>query len=80
MAQVNFLTEYNCVGMQQFFDSSNVERALSRFAPKLLVVTPDEEKEPKMRAIMREIERKYCTLEKTDSTEMCFYFRIKKRN
>lgn len=76
MAQVNFLTEYNCVGMQQFFDSTNVGRALCQFSPKLLVVTPDEEKEPKMRAIMREIERKNCTLEKTDSTEMCYYYLI----
>jgi hypothetical protein len=80
MAQINFLTEYNCVGMQQFFDSTHVERALCQFAPKLLVVTSDEEKEPKMRAIMREIERKNFKLTKIDSTNLCFYYSIRKRN
>ena len=79
MAQVNFLTEYNCVGMQQFFDSSNVERALSRFAPKLLVITPDEVREPKIQAIMREIERKNFQLAKSDSSELCYYYSIRKR-
>jgi Dolichyl-phosphate-mannose-protein mannosyltransferase len=76
MAQVNFLTEYNCVGMQEFFDSTSVGRALCQFTPKLLAVTPDEEKEAKMRAIMREIERNNFIVEKIDSTDFCYYYLI----
>ena len=79
MAQINFLTEYNCVGMQEFFDSTDVGRALCQFAPKLFAVTPDEEKEPKMQAIMREIKRNNFIVEKIDSTELCYYYSIKKR-
>lgn len=42
LSQLNFLFEYNCVGIQEDFDSSGVYRALSTFKPKILAFTSDE--------------------------------------
>ncbi|MDD5673780.1 MAG: glycosyltransferase family 39 protein [Chitinivibrionales bacterium] len=57
LAQLNFLCNRNCVGIQAFFDSSKVDTVVARFRPKMIVVTVAEEKDPTMQAIQRGFQR-----------------------
>jgi hypothetical protein len=76
LAQLNFLTEFNCVGIQQFFDSTDIEAMMKRFSPTLVVVTQKEAHEPRIGAIMRAIERRGNSLQLAESTMYGLYWRI----
>jgi hypothetical protein len=76
MAQLNFLTEFNCVGIQQFFDSTQVKDMMERFSPALVVVTQQEFQQPRIAGIMRAIERHGCDLTLAESNGYGLYWRI----
>ncbi len=77
VAQLNFLFEYNCVGLQQFFDSTYVNEAIGRFSPTLLVVTRKEYQEPRIAAIIREIRRCGREVSPVACNKYGLYFRIR---
>ena len=76
MAQLNFLTEFNCVGIQQFFDSTQVKDMMERFSPALVVVTQKEIQEPRIAGIIRAIERWGWDLTLAESNIYGLYWRI----
>jgi hypothetical protein len=76
LAQLNFLTEFNCVGIQQFFDSTDVEMSMKRFSPTLVVVTQKEIHEPRIGGILRAIEGQGNTLQLVESNNYGLYWRI----
>jgi hypothetical protein len=76
LSQLNFLTEYNCVGIQQFFDSTYVSEMVTRFSPTLVVVTQKEFQEPRIGAIMRAIERTGKDVTLVESNSYGLYWRI----
>jgi hypothetical protein len=51
MAQLNFQWRYNCVGVQEFFDSTDVPRAMQTFSPTLAVLSRDELVTPRIKGI-----------------------------
>jgi 4-amino-4-deoxy-L-arabinose transferase-like glycosyltransferase len=46
LAQINFPTGFNCIGIQHCFDETDLRRAQKKFNPALLVLTPVELKSP----------------------------------
>jgi 4-amino-4-deoxy-L-arabinose transferase-like glycosyltransferase len=76
IAQVNFLYEYNCVGIQKFVDSTYVKELLEKNSPRLLVVTHNEFQDPRIASIMREIRRQGRELTLAQSNEYGLYWKI----
>jgi hypothetical protein len=74
-AQINFMTAYNCVGMQAFFDSTQVNRAVETFKPKALVLLRGEEQSDRMRGVLRQMHR-ICRVDSVSSTGGATYYRI----
>ncbi len=52
LAQLNFLCDRKCVGVQTFFDSTQVDTIIKRFHPRLITVTAEEDTEPVMKGII----------------------------
>jgi hypothetical protein len=42
LAQINFATSFNCIGMQQYFDGKEITRAQKTFKPALMALTKNE--------------------------------------
>jgi hypothetical protein len=76
MAQLNFLYDYRCVGLQKFVDSSYIKELVENFSPKLLVVTQQEFQDPRMGPILREIRRQGGELTLAESNKYGLYWRI----
>jgi hypothetical protein len=55
--QLAFLSTRNCAGIQMMVDSSYIKEYLARYKPALLVLGNDESALPRMRGIMREMNR-----------------------
>jgi hypothetical protein len=56
MAQLNFQWRYDCVGVQEFFDSTEVPRAMRTFRPTLAVFTRNELAMPRIKGIFRALQ------------------------
>jgi hypothetical protein len=76
MAQLNFLYEYRCVGLQHFVDSTYIKELVGRFSPGLLVVTHKEFQDPRIASIMREIRRQGRELTLAESNKYGLYWKI----
>ncbi len=53
LAQINFATDFNCIGMQYFFDSTEIRRAQRTFHPVLMALKPAEYDRPYFRGLMK---------------------------
>jgi len=74
LAQINFLTGLNCVGMSHLFDSTSVRDIMHDFQPSLIVLTPEEAAKPKFQAIIRSVKNQgYNVNEKFSNTMAVFY-------
>jgi 4-amino-4-deoxy-L-arabinose transferase-like glycosyltransferase len=77
MAQLNFLYDYNCVGIpEEFVDSTCVKELIGKFSPTLLVVTQKEFRDSRVGAIMREIRRRGGELRLAESNKYALYWKI----
>jgi hypothetical protein len=79
MAQLNFQWRYNCVGIQFYFDSTDVPRAMETFAPTLAVLTRDELAVPRIQGILRELDREGYSALAADSIAGVTFFTISRR-
>jgi hypothetical protein len=52
LAQINFASGFNCVGMQYFFDQTEMRKAQKKFDPALLALTPAEFEDPYFTGLM----------------------------
>jgi hypothetical protein len=67
MAQVNFQWQYNCIGVQEYFDSTTVPKAMRTFNPGLAVFTNEELARPRFRSVINELGREGFTVTRQDS-------------
>ncbi|MCU0609086.1 MAG: glycosyltransferase family 39 protein [Chitinispirillaceae bacterium] len=70
LAQLNFATENNCIGMQHFFNADDLRMALKSFKPDLIALTPGEMSDPYYVSLMASLTDTGFDLRKTpvDST------------
>jgi hypothetical protein len=52
LAQINFPTGFNCIGIQHRFDETDLRRAQKKFNPALFALTPTEMKAPYFMRLM----------------------------
>ena len=52
LAQINFPTGFNCIGIQHRFDETDIRRAQNKFNPALFALTPVEMKAPYFMRLM----------------------------
>ena len=73
LAQLNFMNSYNCIGMHEYFDSTNVSKMVVLFEPSLVILNRIEFSTEKFQAILRELSREgfECTI--ADQTELATY-------
>jgi hypothetical protein len=76
LGQLNFMTVYNCVGIQDGFDSTDVEKALVHFQPRILAITKAEACDQRIGAIMRQIERNGYMLHIVTETRLGIYYSL----
>lgn len=76
MAQMNFLWRFNCVGVQDFFDSTQVPRAMQTFSPSLGVFSRGEVSTPRIQAVFRELGREDYAVTPQDSVADVTFFTI----
>jgi hypothetical protein len=62
LAQINFATGLNCVGMQFFFNGKELSRAQRTFHPRLMALTPEEFRAPYFAGLMNALKEDGCTL------------------
>jgi hypothetical protein len=62
LAQINFATGLNCVGMQHLFDEKEIRRAQKTFHPRLMALTPDEYEYPYFTRLMDALREEGCVL------------------
>ncbi|MDD5673122.1 MAG: glycosyltransferase family 39 protein, partial [Chitinivibrionales bacterium] len=81
IAQLQFLTDKNCVGMyEDCFDSTNVSWVIDKFHPRLLVFTDAEFAQPGIRAIVREFNRRGYSVQKIRTNGIAGYYRVAPEN
>jgi hypothetical protein len=80
MAQLNFQWRYNCVGIQFYFDSTEVKRAMQTFAPSLAVLTRHELAVPRIQGIFRELDREGYSATAADSLADVTFFTISRKD
>jgi len=79
LCQLNFLTEFNCVGIQESFDSSSVKRSMEVLGPRFLVVTLSEMKSIKFQSIFSTLEELGYKVEEVKRSPFAQYFSINKQ-
>jgi hypothetical protein len=62
LAQINFQTRFNCIGMQYFFDGTEIRRAQKTFHPALMALTPKELERPYFGDLMDALRQEGYTL------------------
>lgn len=77
LAQLNFLSEYNCVGIQEDFDSSKVHTALAVFKPKALAISTEELGQERFRSFIENCIRNDCIVSREAVTARGVYFSLK---
>ena len=76
LGQLNFLTRYNCVGVQEDFDSAQVHRALTAFKPAVLALAPEETAAGRFAAFIDLLQRNNCAVTCAASNSFGVYYRL----
>ena len=73
LAQLNFATQHNCIGMQYFFNAHDFMRAFNQFAPPLIVLTEQEMADSYFVKLLQDIKNQGLTIRMRDQTGIiCF--------
>lgn len=77
LAQINFATGLNCVGMQHVFDEKEILKAQRTFHPKLLALRPYEFEHPYFEKLMQALNDNGYDLEETSADSFAVIVDIK---
>lgn len=78
LAQINFATGLNCVGMQWFFDEKEIRRAQKAFHPGLVALRPKERCNTFFTRVLSALQQDGCTLtEETMPDSFALFITIK---
>jgi hypothetical protein len=78
LGQLNFLSEYNCVGVQEDFDSSLAQRSLCAFKPKLLALTDEEANTRRFTDFIGLARLNGCMVDQRAKTSFGVYYSLKR--
>jgi hypothetical protein len=79
LAQINFATGFNCVGMQYLFDEKEIRRARKTFHPRLLSLTPGEYADPYFIRLMNALKEEGCELTESRVDSFAVLVNIKEK-
>jgi hypothetical protein len=76
MSQLNFLTRFNCVGLQDIFDSTYVPWTLRTFSPSLIVLTDEEIADSRIQGILYAFKREGVPATEVQCINKIHYLRV----
>jgi hypothetical protein len=76
LGKVNYLTGFNCFGIQRYYDSSHVEKTIQIFNPGWIVLTQEEAEREWMKSILREFRRRKKDIHLELSRNGIHYYRL----
>jgi hypothetical protein len=76
MAQLNFQWRFNCIGVQEYFDSTTVPRVMQDLKPDLAVFSNEELSQPRFRSVINELAREGYAVTPQDSVAGVRFLRI----
>ena len=76
LAQLNFSTGFNCIGMQDFFDEKEIIRAQRHFNPSLMVLQPAEYRKQRFHTLLAALEANGFIYRIVKETEFAVFLRL----
>jgi hypothetical protein len=77
LAQINFATGLNCIGMQHLFDETEIRRAQKTFHPRLMALRPGEFTHPYFQRLMDALKNDGCVLTESSADSFAVIVDIK---
>jgi hypothetical protein len=78
LAQLNFATSLNCIGMNIFLDENEILRAQDHFKPSLMVLTKDEWESARIKKLINALEKNGYELKVHSEINFAKYILIRK--